>query len=83
MDNAFSCFKAYDIRGKVPDELNEELAFRIGRAYATLFEPRKVALGHDVRTTSPGLSDALAAGLIAGVSVVSVLALFAYRFNRR
>ena len=73
MDNAFNCFKAYDIRGKVPDELNEELAFRIGRAYATLFEPRKVALGHDVRTTSPGLSDALAAGLIAaGVEVLDL-----------
>jgi len=73
MDNALSCFKAYDIRGKVPDELNEELAFRIGRAYASLFEPRKVALGHDVRMTSPGLSDALAAGLTtAGVDVLDL-----------
>ena len=73
MDNAFNCFKAYDIRGKVPDELNEELAYRIGRAYATLFKPRKVALGHDVRTTSPGLSDAVAAGLTAsGVEVLDL-----------
>ena len=73
MDNTLSCFKAYDIRGKVPDELNEELAVRIGRAYATLFEPRKVAIGHDVRTTSPGLSKALASGLTAaGVDVLDL-----------
>lgn len=73
MDNTLSCFKAYDIRGKVPDELNEELAVRIGRAYATLFEPRKVAIGYDVRTTSPGLSKALASGLTAaGVDVLDL-----------
>ena len=62
MDNELNCFKAYDIRGKVPAELNEELAFQIGGAYASLFKPRQVALGHDIRTTSPGLSAALASG---------------------
>jgi len=35
-----ACFKAYDIRGRVPDELNEELAWRLGRAFATFIKPR-------------------------------------------
>ena len=43
------CFKAYDIRGRIPDELNDDLAYRIGRAYAVFLRPRKVAVGHDVR----------------------------------
>ena len=56
-------FKAYDIRGRVPDELNETLARRIGVALAAQLEPGTVVVGHDVRLTSPGLQDALAAGL--------------------
>lgn len=56
-------FKAYDIRGRVPDELNEDLARRIGVALAAQLSPGSVVLGHDVRLTSPALQDALAAGL--------------------
>ncbi|WP_421569135.1 phosphomannomutase [Stenotrophomonas sp. PD6] len=56
-------FKAYDIRGRVPDELNEDLARRIGVALAAQLDPGTVVVGHDVRLTSPALQDALAAGL--------------------
>jgi len=56
-------FKAYDIRGRVPDELNEDLARRIGVALAAQLAPGKVVVGHDVRLTSPALQDALTAGL--------------------
>lgn len=40
-----NCFKAYDIRGSVPDELNEGVAYRLGRAYADLFSPRIIVVG--------------------------------------
>ncbi len=60
-----SCFKAYDIRGRVPEELNPGLAYRLGMAYAEQFEPRCVALGRDVRLSSEPLLHALAHGLIA------------------
>ena len=56
-------FKAYDIRGRVPDELNEDLARRIGVALAAQLAPGKVVVGHDVRLTSLALQDALTAGL--------------------
>jgi len=56
-------FKAYDIRGRVPEELNEDLARRIGKALAARLDAGPVVLGHDVRLTSPGLQEALAAGL--------------------
>jgi phosphomannomutase/phosphomannomutase/phosphoglucomutase len=67
------CFKAYDIRGRVPDELNEPLAFNIGQAYSAQFAPKKVAIGHDIRLSSPALAKALAEGfLAAGVDVVDL-----------
>ena len=56
-------FKAYDIRGRVPDELNENLARSIGVALAAQLSPGTVVVGHDVRLTSGALQDALAAGL--------------------
>ncbi len=61
-----ACFKAYDIRGRVPDELNEDLAWRLGRAYATYLNPQKVAVGEDVRPSSRSLATALAKGLNEG-----------------
>jgi len=67
------CFKAYDVRGIVPEELNEELAYRIGRAYAAVVQPRRVCVGRDVRPSGEGLVRALAEGLVdAGVDVVDI-----------
>ena len=63
---ALNCFKAYDIRGRVPDELNEDVATRIGRAYAQYVRPGTVVVGEDMRLSSPALADALSAGLNAG-----------------
>lgn len=60
---ALPAFKAYDIRGRVPDELDENLARRIGVALAGQLGPGPVVLGHDVRLSSPGLQSALSDGL--------------------
>ena len=57
------CFKAYDIRGRIPDELNADIAYRLGLAYADRFKPRRVALGRDVRKSSRELLEAVALGL--------------------
>jgi phosphomannomutase/phosphomannomutase/phosphoglucomutase len=61
-----SCFKAYDIRGRLPDELNEDIAYRIGRAYAEYLKPGRVVVGRDVRLSSAALCAALANGLRDG-----------------
>ncbi len=67
---SISCFKAYDIRGRIPDDLNEDLSYRIGRAYAGYLRPRKVVVGHDIRLSSPLICDALIEGLLdEGVAV--------------
>ncbi len=52
-------FKAYDVRGRIPDEINEPLAYDIGRAYAAFVRPKSVAVGHDIRHSSPLLASAL------------------------
>lgn len=57
------CFKAYDVRGRVPDELNEDIARRIGRATAEVLDAGPVVLGRDIRLSSRALQDALAQGL--------------------
>lgn len=68
-----SSFKAYDIRGKVPGELNAELAYKIGRTYATLLKAKSVLIGRDVRKSSPELSASLAKGLNdAGCDVIDL-----------
>jgi phosphomannomutase len=61
-----NCFKAYDIRGRVPEELDETVAYRIGRAFTEHFRPQSVVVGQDVRTTSPQLARALTRGLTEG-----------------
>lgn len=61
-----SCFKAYDIRGRLPDQLNEDIAWRIGRAYAEFLNPKRVLVGRDVRLSSESLTRALADGLCQG-----------------
>ncbi|GAB7213592.1 phosphomannomutase CpsG [Dickeya oryzae] len=71
--SALTCFKAYDIRGELGTELNEEIAYRIGRAYAEVIQPQRVVVGGDVRLTSEALKHALADGLRdAGVDVYDI-----------
>ncbi|MDH4260690.1 MAG: phosphomannomutase [Gammaproteobacteria bacterium] len=67
------CFKAYDVRGRVPGELNPESVYRIGCAYAAWLRPKRVAVGRDIRHSSRELSEALIRGLNdSGVSVVDI-----------
>jgi len=72
--NSLPAFKAYDVRGKIPEELDEELVYKIGVAYVNEMRPEgKVATGRDVRDSSPQLQEALNRGLMdAGVDVVDV-----------
>ncbi|PAU37286.1 phosphomannomutase CpsG [Vibrio coralliilyticus] len=68
-----TCFKAYDIRGKLGDELNEDIAYRIGRAFGQYIKPKNVVLGGDVRESSESLKQATANGLMdAGVDVIDI-----------
>jgi phosphomannomutase/phosphomannomutase/phosphoglucomutase len=61
-----TAFKAYDVRGRMPDEINESLARDIGRAYAAFVKPKRVAVGYDIRLSSPALAAAIKAGLKEG-----------------
>ncbi len=73
MSDKITCFKAYDARGKVPDELNAGIAYRVGRAYAEFIKPKKVAVGRDVRLSSEELFSALTEGLTdSGVEVLDL-----------
>ena len=68
-----SVFKAYDVRGLYPSQLDETGAYRVARAYAAHFEPRSVALGHDMRLSSPSMAEAAAEGIAdAGADVVEL-----------
>ena len=68
-----TCFKAYDVRGRVPEDLDEQIAYRIGRAYAEFLSPRRVAVGRDIRLSSPSLVAALERGLTeSGVDVLDI-----------
>ncbi len=66
MPEALTCFKAYDIRGRVPDELNPKIAKRIGRAFGEFLGASRVVVGHDIRLTSPELCNAVIDGLREG-----------------
>jgi phosphomannomutase len=68
-----TCFKAYDIRGQLGTELDEDIAYRIGRAYAEFLKPKNVVLGGDVRLTSESLKIALSNGIRdAGSDVIDI-----------
>lgn len=68
-----TCFKAYDIRGKLGTELNEEIAYKVGRAYGQIYQPKTVVIGCDVRLTSEALKQATIRGLNdAGVDVLDL-----------
>lgn len=69
----FTCFKAYDIRGQLGAELNEDIAYRIGRAYAQFLNARRIVIGGDMRLSTEGLKQALANGLLdAGCDVIDL-----------
>jgi len=66
-------FKAYDIRGTFPDQLNQEIAYHIGNALASYLKPQSIAVGRDMRNSSQELFDALTRGIVdAGVDVVDL-----------
>jgi phosphomannomutase/phosphomannomutase/phosphoglucomutase len=73
MTKSLSCFKAYDIRGRIPDELNTDIAYRIGRAYAENIQPDRVIVGRDIRLSSNEMAAAVIQGLQdAGVNVYDI-----------
>ena len=68
-----TCFKAYDVRGRVPSELDDDIAYRVGRAYAEFVKPKTVAVGRDIRASSPALTEQLIKGLTeSGVDVLDI-----------
>jgi len=68
-----TCFKAYDIRGQLGTELDEGIAYRIGRAYAEFLKPNNVVLGGDIRLTSEAIKAALSDGIRdAGADVIDI-----------
>ena len=73
MTGGLSCFKAYDIRGRLGADLDASIAFRIGRGFARSLGARRVVVGRDARASSPGLSEAVIAALIAeGAEVLDI-----------
>tara|TARA_B100000287_G_scaffold21273_1_gene21048 strand:- start:320 stop:1678 length:1359 start_codon:yes stop_codon:yes gene_type:complete len=68
-----SSFKAYDIRGQLPHEINPEIAYRVGNATAEYLSAKKMILGRDIRASSKELSESMASGLMdAGVDVIDI-----------
>jgi phosphomannomutase len=73
MTSPLSCFTAYDVRGKIPDTFDEQIALRIALAFAHHCRVRKTVIGRDMRLTSPLIADTIIAGLLAqGVDVVDI-----------
>src|SRR6187549_2341328 len=70
---SLTAFKAYDIRGRIPDELDTGLARDIARAFASFLKPKRVVVGYDIRLTSPEFAQAVRDGLTdSGVDVVDI-----------
>ncbi len=70
---AIKGFKAYDLRGRIPDELNADVAYRVGRAYAEWLKPKRVIVGRDIRLSSAEICEALTRGLMdSGVDVYDI-----------
>jgi phosphomannomutase len=71
--NSITCFKAYDLRGRIPSELNDDVAYRVGRGYAQFLNAKRVVVGRDIRLSSAALTDALCRGLTdSGVDVFDI-----------
>ena len=70
---SITCFKAYDLRGRIPAELNEDVAYRVARGYAQFLSPKRIVVGRDIRLSSSGLADAVCRGLSdSGVDVYDI-----------
>ena len=68
-----SCFKAYDIRGEINVNIDQDIVYRIGRAVAQHFAARSVVVGYDARETSPSFADAITKGVEDyGSNVISI-----------
>jgi len=73
MPISIDSFKAYDIRGQIPIQLNDDIAYRIGNATAEFLGAKKIVVGRDMRLSSPELADSIAIGLVeAGVEVLDI-----------
>ena len=73
LGHEITCFKAYDVRGRVPGELNEDIAYRIVRGWADFIGANRVCMGRDVRLTSDSFANAVAEGLAdSGVDVMDL-----------
>ena len=73
MTKEISCFKAYDVRGRIPSELNEDVAYRIGVGIASYFSAKSVVVGYDVRPSSIEILNALTKGINSmGAKVYSI-----------
>ncbi len=69
----FQIFKAYDIRGKYPEEINEEIVYKIGQALANFLKPKNIIIGRDARVASPALFESLRKGLMeAGIDIIDI-----------
>jgi phosphomannomutase len=70
---SITCFKAYDLRGRIPSELNDDVAYRVARGYAQFLTPGRVVVGRDIRLSSTELADAVCRGLTdSGVDVYDI-----------
>ena len=73
MPITIDCFKAYDVRGQIPTQLNVDVAYRIGNATAEFLNAKRVVVGRDMRLSSPELADSVSIGLVeAGVEVLDI-----------
>ncbi|MEO7206729.1 MAG: phosphomannomutase [Steroidobacteraceae bacterium] len=67
---SIACFKAYDLRGRIPTELNDDVAYAVARGYAQFLNPKRIVVGRDIRLSSAALMDAVCRGLTdSGVDV--------------
>ena len=71
--STITAFKAYDLRGRIPTELNVDIAYRVARAYAAFLKPKRICVGRDIRLSSAELAAAVVRGLVdSGVDVVDI-----------
>ena len=77
--NVDAIFKAYDVRGTVPDQLDEELARATGAAFVEVVGAPAIVIGYDMRPSSPGLAGAFAAGATAAGADVMMIGLASHR----